>query len=181
MPKKYMIILKTIARNWFWILVAIIIILAIYQEYLAAIILSAIFIAFFLLSYIPSLFFKNRLTRLMKRYYRIEDTIVAKKLKKKINKVREEMFELSQKLEKKKWLIIFLNKQYIFYHEETIAKFMELFDKGFSEKEIFEGLQEFEIKTRAEVKTITENLVKLNRVSEREISVKEHREKQRFA
>ncbi|MFX1410204.1 MAG: hypothetical protein ACFFA6_07620 [Promethearchaeota archaeon] len=181
MPKKYIVILKTIARNWFWILVVIIIILAILREYLTAIILSVIFIAFFLLSYIPALFFKNRLTRLMKKYYRIEDTILAKKLKKKINKVREEMFELSQKLEKKKWLIIFLNKQYIFYHEETIAKFMELFNKGFSEKEIFEGLQEFELKTRAEAKTITETLVKLNRISEREISVKEHREKQRFA
>ena len=181
MPKKYIVIFKTIARNWFWILVAIIIILAINREYIAAIVLSVIFIAFFLLSYIPALFFKNRLTRLMKKYYRIEDTIVAKKLKKKINKVREEMFELSQKLEKKKWLIIFLNKQYIFYHEETITKFMELFNKGFSEKEIFEGLQEFELKTRAEVKNITENLVKLNRLNEREISVKEHRKKQRFA
>lgn len=117
----------------------------------------------------------------MKKYYRIEDTIIAKKLKKKINKIREEMFDLSQKQEKKNWLITFLNKQYIYYHEQSIAKFMELYNKGFSEKEIFEGLQEFELKTRAEVKIIAENLIKLNRLNEREISVKEHREKQRFA
>ena len=117
----------------------------------------------------------------MKKYYRIEDTIVAKKLKKKINKIREEMFDLSQKQEKKNWLITFLNKQYIYYHEQTIAKFMELYNKGFSEKEIFEGLQDFELKTRVEVKSITESLIRLNKLSEREVSVKEHKEKQRFA
>jgi len=181
MPKKYIVIFKTIGRHWFWILVLVIIILAIYGEYIAAIVLSVIFLVFFLLSYIPALFFKNRLSRLMKKYYRIEDTILARKLKKKINKIREEMFDLSQKQEKKNWLIAFLNKQYIYYHEQTIAKFMELYNKGFTEKEIFEGLQEFELKTRAEVKMIAENLIKLNRLSEREISVKEHREKQRFA
>ncbi|MFX0043442.1 MAG: hypothetical protein ACFE8L_11060, partial [Candidatus Hodarchaeota archaeon] len=124
MPKKYIVIAKTIWRHWFWILVIVIIILAIYRQYLAAIIISVIFIAFFLLSYIPTIFFKKRLTRVLKKYYRIEDTIVAKMLKKKVNKIREDMFDLSQKQEKKNWLITFLNKQYIFYHEQTIAKFM---------------------------------------------------------
>lgn len=181
MPKKYVVIFKTIGRHWFWILVLIIIILAIYTEYIAAIVLSVIFLVFFLLSYIPALFFKNRLKRLMKKYYRIEDTIIAKKLKKKISKIREEMFDMSQKQEKKNWLITFLNKQYIYYHEQTIAKFMELYNKGFSEKEIFEGLQDFELKTRVEVKSITESLIKLNKLSERDVSVKEHKKKQRFA
>jgi hypothetical protein len=181
MPKKYIVIAKSIWRHWFWILVLIIIILAVYQEYIAAIIISVVFIVFFLLSYIPPLFFKNRLKRLMKKYYRIEDIIVARKSNKKINKIREKMFDLSQKQEKKNWLITFLNKQYIYYHEQTIAKFIELYNKGFSEKEIFEGLQEFELKTRVEVKIITESLIKLKRLSEREISVKEHKEKMRFA
>jgi hypothetical protein len=181
MPKQYIVIAKTIWRHWFWILIIIIIILAVYREYLAAIILTVIFIVFFLFSYIPALFFKGRLTRFMKKYYRIEDIIVAKKLKKKINKIREKMFNLSQKQEKKSWLIAFLNKQYIYYHEQTIAKFIELYNKGFTEKEIFEGLLEFELKTRAEVKVITDNLIKLNRLSDREISVKEHKKKQRFA
>ncbi|MFX1322268.1 MAG: hypothetical protein ACFFAQ_11560 [Promethearchaeota archaeon] len=181
MPKKYIVIFKTILRHWFWILVLIIIILAVYQEYVAAIVITVIFIVFFILSYIPALFFKTRLTRIMKKYYRVEDIIVAKKLKKKVNKIREKMFDLSQKQEKKNWLITFLNKQYIYYHEQTIAKFLELYNKGFTEKEIFEGLLEFELKTRAEVKSITDSLIRLNRLSDREISVKEHKEKQRFA
>lgn len=91
------------------------------------------------------------------------------------------MFELSQKQMKKKSLIIFLNKQYIFYHQETIEKFLEFYNQGYSEKEILDNLKEYKLNTRTEIKVIKETLVKLDRLTEREISVKEHREKQRFA
>lgn len=117
----------------------------------------------------------------MKKFYKIEDEIIARKFKKRIEVIRDELFELSQNQEKKKWLIAFLNKQYIFYHEETIVKFSEVYNKGFSEKEILDNLKEYKITTRAEIKIIKESLVKLNRLNDREISVKEHREKQRFA
>lgn len=90
------------------------------------------------------------------------------------------MFELSQKQEKKDWLITFLNKQYIFYHEKTIAKFEEVYNKGFSEKEILDNLKDYKVTTRTEIKAIKDSLVKLNRLSERKISVKEHKDKQRF-
>lgn len=117
----------------------------------------------------------------MKQFYKIEDELIARKFEKHIEVIQDELFELSQNQEKKKWLIVFLNKQYIFYHQETIEKFQELYNKGFSEKEILDNLKDYKIITKAEIKVIKENLIRLNRLDEREISVKEHRDKQRFA
>ncbi len=142
--------------------------------------MSGITLVLFLLSFIPTLLFKRKLNKFLKKFYKIEDELVARKFKKTLQKIQDEMFELSQKQEKKDWLITFLNKQYIFYHEKTIAKFEEVYNKGFSEKEILDNLQEFKVTTRAEIKAIKDTLVKLNRLSEREISVKEHKDKKRF-
>ncbi len=158
----------------------IIFIVVIYSR-IAAIWMSGITLVLFILSYIPKLFFKNKIHKFMKKFYKIEDEIIARKFNKRIEVIRDELFELSQNQEKKKWLIAFLNKQYIFYHEETIAKFSEVYNKGFSEKEILDNLKEYKITTRAEIKIIKESLIKLNRLSDREISVKEHKEKQRFS
>ncbi|MHA2474341.1 MAG: hypothetical protein ACXAES_14035, partial [Promethearchaeota archaeon] len=79
-----------------------------------------------------------------------------------------------------KWLIVFLNKQSIYYHEETIQAFKDAYNKGYSEKEILDALNDYKITTRAEIKLIKDTLVKLIRLSDRDISVKEHKEKQRF-
>lgn len=179
MPKKYTVFFKTIGRSWFLILVIAIVILAFFSP-IAAVWMASITLALFLFSYIPRLFFKNKIHKFMKDFYKIEDELIARKLRKPISKIREDMFELSQKQEKKKWLIIFLNKQYIRYHQDTIQAFKEVYDKGFSEKEILDNLKEFKIETRAEIKVIKESLIKLNRLSDREISVKNHKEKQRF-
>jgi hypothetical protein len=180
MPKKYVVVLKTIGRKWFLFLVLIIIIVAFFNA-VAAIWMAGITAVLILLSYVPNLFFKNRLHRFMKQYYMIEDELIARKFNKPLKKIRDKMFELSQGQEKKKWLIVFLNKQYIFVHEDTIQAFKEVYNKGYSEKEILDNLKDYKITTRAEIKIIKDTLIKLNRLSEREISVKEHKEKQRFS
>ncbi|MFX1376027.1 MAG: hypothetical protein ACFFA0_09465 [Promethearchaeota archaeon] len=180
MPKKYIVFFKSIGRRWFLILVLIIIIVAIFNQ-ITAIWMAGITLGLFLLSYIPRFFIKNKLKRFLKNFYKIEDDLVARKLKKPVKKIREEMFKLSQKQHKKKWLIVFLNKQYIRYHQDTIQAFNEVYNKGYSEKEMLDELKEYKISTRAEIKVIQDTLIKLERLSEREISVKEHREKQRFA
>ena len=180
MPKKYIVVFKTIGRRWFLFLVAIIIIVAIYNS-IVALWMTGITLVLFLLSFIPSLLFKKKLNKFLNKYSKIEDEIIAKKFNRPIKKVREEMFELSQNQMKKKSLIIFLNKQYIFYHQETIEKFLEFYNQGYSEKEILDNLKDYKLNTRTEIKVIKETLVKLDRLTEREISVKEHREKQRFA
>ncbi|MFX1343859.1 MAG: hypothetical protein ACFFBC_00760 [Promethearchaeota archaeon] len=179
MPKKYIVFFKSIGRRWFLILVIIIVIIAFFNP-IAAIWMAGITLVMFLLSFIPRLFFKNKLNRFMKKYYKIEDELIARKLNKPINKIRDEMFELSQNQEKKKWLIVFLNKQYICYHENTINAFKEIYNKGYSEKEMLDNLKDYKINTRQEIKAIQDTLVKLDRLNEREISVKEHKDKQRF-
>lgn len=158
----------------------VIIIVVVYSP-IAAIWMTGITLILFLLSYIPRLFFKNKLHKFLKKYYKIEDNLIARKFKKPLEKIQDELFELSQNQEKKSWLIAFLNKQYVFYHQETIEKFKEVYNKGYTEKEILDSLKDFKVNTRAEIKIIKETLVKLERLSEREISVKEHKEKQRFA
>jgi len=179
MPKKYIVFLKTIGRRWFVFLVIIIVIIAFFNP-IVAIWMAGITIVFFILSYIPRFFFKSKLHKFMKGFYKIEDELIARKLKKPLKKVREEMFELSQNQRKKKWLIVFLNKQYIFYHQETVQAFKVVYNKGFTEKEILDNLNEYKVNTRVEIKAIKDNLIKLERLSEREISVKEHKEKLRF-
>jgi hypothetical protein len=180
LPKKYIVFIKTIGRKWFLFLVLIILIVAIYNL-IVAIWMLGITLILFVLSYIPRLFFKRKLNKFLNKFYKIEDELVARKFKKSLQKIQDDMFELSQKQEKKDWLIAFLNKQYIFYHEKTIAKFKEVYNKGFTEKEILDNLKDFKVSTRAEIKAIKETLVKLDRLSEREISVKEHKDKLRFA
>ena len=142
--------------------------------------MTGITLILFLLSFIPELLFKNKIQKFMKKFYKIEDYLIARKFDMSLARVKEELHELSLNQVKKKWLIVFLNKQYIFYHQDTVSKFIEFYNKGFGEKEMLDNLKEYKLDARAEIKIITETLVKLNRLSEREISVKEHREKQRF-
>ena len=180
MPKKYIVFFKSIGRRWFLILVIIIIIVAFFNP-IAAIWMAGITLGLFLVSFIPNLFFKNKLQKFMKKFYKIEDELIARKLKTPVKKIREEMFNLSQNQQNRKWLIIFLNKQYIRYHQDTIEAFKEVYNKGYTEKEMLDNLKEFKIDTRAEIKAIQDILIKLDRLDEREVSVKEHKEKQRFA
>lgn len=159
---------------------AIILIVAIYNP-IAAIWMSGITLGLFMLSYVPRLLFKRKLSKFMKKFYKIEDELIARKFQKPLQKIQDDLFGLSQKQKTKQWLIVFLNKQYVFYHEKTIQKFEEVYKKGYSEKEILDNLKEYKVNTRAEIKVIKDNLIRLNRLSEREISVEERKKKQRFA
>ncbi len=180
MPKKYIIAIKTIGRKWFLFLVVLIIIIAFFFQILA-LWMTGITLFLFLLSFIPGLLFKNKLNKFLKNYSKIEDEMIARKINKPLSEIREELFALSQNQMKKKYLIVFLNKQYIFYDRKTIEKFMDCYNKGLNEKEILEELKEFRFSNRDEIKGIKETLIKLDRLSEREVSVKEYSEKQRFA
>ena len=63
---------------------------------------------------------------------------------------------------------------------ETIEKIKDIYKKGFSVKEILEDLEEYEIKSRDEIKAIIEILIKNRRLSEREITVKERQKTKHF-
>ncbi len=180
MPSKFVITLKTIGRKWFiFLVIAILIVFIFYQ--LAAIIMTVVTIVLFALSYIPTLIFNKKLKKLLLDYSSIEDKMVARKLKRSLPQIQEKMHDLSKKQSKQNWLIIFTNRHYIFYNEETIQKFREYYVKGLGEKEILEKLKKYDIKTKDEIKAIEETLVENSRLEGREVSVKEYRDKQRFS
>jgi uncharacterized protein YneF (UPF0154 family) len=162
-PKKYIVFLKSVGRKWFLILIGVLIIIAIYNIILA-IILTIITLVLFLLSYIPSFITRRRILRTMKDYYRIEEKAIVKETGKKPQKIRNLLYELSKKQEKKDWLVIYANDNYIFYHKDLVSKFKDLHDKGYGEKKIFELLRKADIQTRAEIKKIHDTMRQLNRL-----------------
>ena len=185
MPSKFIIIVKSIARKWFIFIIIIILIVAyvewiVRQTLIIAIVLTIIFIALFILHYAWTLYSSKRLEKFLVKHKRIDDKNVARKLKQSLSVIQEDMFELSQKQHNKNWLITYSNKQYIFYHEFVISKFNQLYKKGYGDKEILEYIKEYNLETRAEIKSIEDTLIKYNRLSKRKISVKERREKERF-
>ena len=180
MPGKFVKTIKTLGRWWFIFLVAVILIVFIFNQ-LVAIIITIITIVLFGLSYVPNLFFYRKLDKYLNETDTIDDTTVSKKLKKPLAEVQEKMYKLSKKQEKKDFLIIFSNGHYIFYSEKVINSFKSFYNKGLGEKEILEKLTKFDLKTRTEIKTIEETLIRHNRLEDRKISVKEYRDKQRYS
>lgn len=179
MPSKIIVFFKRVGRNWFLIFI-IAVIFVFFIEQILAIWLVCIALVLYLLSFLPNIFFKRSLKGKMMEYYMIEEDTIAHKMKKPLRKIRETLFKLSQKQRKKTYLIVYLDNRYIYFHEETVNKFNELYKKGFGEKEILEGMKKYDLQTKSEVKYILNTLKKHNRLPEREISVKEYRDKDRY-
>jgi flagellar motor component MotA len=161
--KKSKVIFKSITKYWFYIGIIIIIIIAIFNIVLA-IWLTLISVVLFIISSIPSLFFAKNVVKLMENYYKIEDEMIARELKRPLEKVQEKMYDLAQNQENKAWLIVYLNKRYIFYHQDIVKKFIKLYKEGQGEKEILEELLENDIQTRSEIKMIKDTLIKYQRL-----------------
>lgn len=179
MPSKIIVFFKRVGRNWFLIFI-IAVIFVFFIEQILAIWLVGIALVLYLLSFLPNIFFKRSLKGKMMEYYMIEEDTIAHKMKKSLRKIRETLFKLSQKQHKKTYLIVYLDNRYIYFHEETVNKFNELYKKGFGEKEILEGMKKYDLQTKSEVKYILNTLKKHNRLPERDISVKEYRDKDRY-
>ncbi len=197
MPKKYVVFFKSIGRKWFIFLILAIAIVAFvgyyrYNTLEPAIVITVISLILFVLSYIPNLYFNRKLLKLMKKYYRIEDKTVAQLMDRSLYKVKEIMFDFSKKQVKKKkwqfwwknkkWLIAYLTttNQYIYYHEQTVERFKELYNKGYGDKEILGNLKDYELSSNSEIKIIIDTLINYKKISDREISVKERRKEERF-
>ena len=102
----------------------------------------------------------------MTQYSIISDKDVAKKLERRIEDIRKILSSLSKNQKKKKWLIVFLHKRYIFLNENGVERFKQLYKQGFNEKLILENLQqEMKIRSRAEVKAIQITLATHNRLN----------------
>jgi hypothetical protein len=102
----------------------------------------------------------------MREYLFISDTEVADKLKRSLEDVREIMSSLSKNQKKKKWLVAYLNKRYIFLNEQGVENYKHLYNRGYNEKKILEELQpEMKLRSRAEVKAIELALINHERLN----------------
>lgn len=102
----------------------------------------------------------------MQEYSIISDIDVAEKLKRSVEDIRKILYSLAKNQKKKRWLVVFLNRRYIFLNENGVERFKQFYKRGFSEKLILENLQqEMKIRSRAEVKAIENTLASNNRLS----------------
>ena len=170
MSKKPRSFLKRVKELWFFAVIAILVFIFIFINREIAIWSAVVLLVIFILYYIPSLSFKRRLTRFMKKYHMIEDKTIAQKLTRPSEEIRETMQKLSIHQKRNKWLIVFLNDRYIFYNKKFIREFKELYNEGYNEKRIFEILKpKINIRTRAEIKAIEDTLIHQKRLKKREI------------
>jgi len=168
MSKKQRSIFKRLEKLWFFLIIAIIITIFIFNREIG-IWTAVVLLAIFILYYIPSLSFKKRLTRFMKKYNMIEDKTIAQNFTRPLEEIREILQKLSTHQKRNKWLIVFLNNRYIFFHKNIIREFSELYYNGYNEKRIYEAIEpRVNIRTRAEIKAIEETLIHQKRLKKRE-------------
>jgi len=162
-------IFKKLRDLWFFLIIATIVVIFIFNRGLGIWIAVGLLVIS-IVYYIPSLSFKRRLTRFMKKYHMIEDKTIAQNITRSLEEIRETMQRLSTHQKRSKWLIVFLNNRYIFYHKNIIGEFEELYYNGYTEKKIFENLKpKINIRTRAEIKAIENALLHHKRLKDREL------------
>ena len=155
-----------IRKSWFFVLILVILVIFVYERTFA-LLATLILIFGFIISYIPSLSFKKRLIKSMNKYKKIEDFAISRNIRRPLPIVQNYMYKLSKHQKRRKWLIVYLNKRYIFYNKKTIQNFIKLYEYGFHEKEILENLRSnTNLKTRAEIKAIRDTLTKHRRILE---------------
>ncbi|MBY8987541.1 MAG: hypothetical protein KGD61_03725 [Candidatus Lokiarchaeota archaeon] len=158
-------IIKYLKISILYIVLGVTLIIYIFYQLLGLILASLVF-GVYLVSYLISLSSKRKLLRLIREYPIISDKEISNILKRPLDDIRNIMFMLSKNQKKRKWLIIFLNKRYIFLNEQAVENFKQLYHMGYNEKKILENLQRnTRIKSRAEVKAIELTLANQQRLS----------------
>jgi hypothetical protein len=91
---------------------------------------------------------------------RQEDQELANRMKQDINDVRNMLIEL-KKDEKSKFLVIEENGKYITYNSKLVAALEKLlFNSDYSQSEINNALERFNIRTKQEIRLIREELMR---------------------
>lgn len=153
-----------IKKVYFYLVLVVALIIFLYNQILALWLATFIFIIYFSVFFI-TVSSKKNLLKSLQEYLLISDTEIAKKLQRRVDDIRRDLFSLAKNQKKKKWLIVYLNKRYLFLNMQAVEIFIQLYSRGFNEKQIFENLQpRMKIKSRAEVKAIQNTLANQNRL-----------------
>lgn len=159
--------LEILKTYWYLIIIGIIFALFLFFPPVA-IIITVFFLVAIVLAYIPSFSASSRLIKYMSDYSTIEDAAIAHKLVIPLEEVQKKMVKLSKNQKKKKWLIVHLNARYIYYNENTIVTYRQLYYRGYTDRRIFEEMKRFtSIRTRSEIKAIELELIKHGRLEKR--------------
>jgi hypothetical protein len=158
-------LLFIIQKFIFYILLGVIVIVFLFNR-IIALWLAGIVLVVYLGSYVLTLSFKRRLLRRIQEYPTISDTEIADKLDYSIDYIRNMLSSLSRNQKRKRWLIVSLNRRYVFFNEQAVDIFKDLYRRGYNEKKILESMQqEMRIRSRAEVKAIENTLANQNRLN----------------
>lgn len=158
-------IIDNIKKILFYLILGIVVFIFVFDQILG-IWLAGSFFIIYLVSYLITLSSKRKLLRLIQEYSIISDKEIADKLEHPVDDIRKILSSLSKNQKNKKWLIVFLNKRYIFLNENGVENFKQLYKRGYSEKKILENIQhEVKIRSRAEVKAIEITLATHNRLN----------------
>jgi len=159
---KYITYLK---KSIIFIVLGIVLIIYFINQLVGIILASLVFVVY-LASFLLSLSSKRSLLSVIRDYSIISDKEISNKLERPLDDVRRILFSLSKNQKNKKWLIVFLNRRYIFLNEDVVENFKQLYHMGYNEKKILENLQRnTRIKSRAEVKAIELALTNQNRLN----------------
>lgn len=160
-------------KHYFYYLIIILVFIVFIFNRILAIWIGFIFIIIVFASYFPSLSFKNRLVKYMKKHKTIDDRSLADKFKRPVEEVQEQMENLTKKYNKTGGIISSLDNRCVYYNKEVVGKIIELYNRGMNEKRIFEKLKkDIQIRTRAEIKAIEDILINQKRIKKRSNRVK---------
>ncbi len=107
----------------------------------------------------------------MNKYQIIEDHQISEELSVPLEDVRKYMRIIAKKQKKSQWLVVSIKYRCVFYNANLIEKFIDLYNNGLNEKNIFNTLiQTFPIKSRAEIKAIEDNLIEQGKINKRDLT-----------
>ena len=107
----------------------------------------------------------------MTKYHIIEDHQISEELSVPLEDVRKYMRIIVKKQKKNPWIVACIKHRYVFYNANLIEKFIDLYNDGLNEKNIFNTLiQKFPIKSRAEIKAIEYVLIEQSKIDKRDFT-----------
>ncbi len=157
-------VIDILKKILFYPIFVIIIIVFIFNQLIGLVLAGIFFFAYFI-SYLITLSSKRKILGLMQEYLFVSDTEISEKLNRPVEDIRRALSSLSKNQRKKRWLIVFLSKRYIFLNENGVEIFKQVHNQGYNEKKILETLKpKMKIRSRAEVKAIQITLANYNRL-----------------
>lgn len=107
----------------------------------------------------------------MNNYQIIEDRQISEEMAVPLEDIRKYMRIIGKKQKKRHWIVVYIKSRCVFYNVNLIDEFIELYNAGLNEKNIFNTLnQNFPIKSRAEIKAIEDNLIEQGKINKRDLT-----------